>query len=76
MAEGEGSDDDSIIIINFLSVCRRIPKKQLVFNILSLCRMSIYLFIVVQEQAAEIALLKSEIKNAEEKFVKADKSGK
>ena len=38
--------------------------------------MSILLFIVVQEQAAEIAQLKSEVKNAEEKLANAEKSEK
>ena len=59
-----------------MSICRRIPKKQLVLNILSFCGMSILLFIVVEEQAAEIAQLKSEVKNAEKKLANADKGEK
>ena len=50
--------------------------KQLVFNILTFCGKSILLFIVVQEQAAEIAQLKSEVKNAEKKLVNAERSEK
>ena len=38
--------------------------------------MSILLFIVVQEQAAEIAQLKSEVKSVEKKLANADKSEK
>ena len=38
--------------------------------------MSLLIFTVVEEQAAEIAQLKSEVKNAEEKLANADKSEK
>ena len=76
MAEGEGSDDDSII--NFLFILQKNTKETtgIKHDLLSFCRISILHFIVVQEQAAEIAQLKSEVKNAEEKLANADKSEK